>query len=216
MGTFNSSSVFFEHVLPYLRKIVNKVDVIEGREKFVILPLGGPQPSVYVSRKYTPIKGEKDWTEFLDGVTVEVEDTGQLSSDSVVYPAAEVDLLLLIHSAKKKKTKAKAVSKEKTVSVAKMTSEKKRKKGSRQDDERTRKAPSSPTSSDNDSSVVCVPEYIRVHVLKNIVKEKAGPCSPDTTPICVLKLNWELFISKCVSFVQFILFNFYFTILIPF
>mmetsp|Transcript_23 Transcript_23/g.72 ORF Transcript_23/g.72 Transcript_23/m.72 type:complete len:98 (+) Transcript_23:408-701(+) len=57
---FNSGAVFFSQVLPFLRNLVNNIDVFEGRKRYTIFPPGGIQPSIYLSRDCILLKIEKD------------------------------------------------------------------------------------------------------------------------------------------------------------
>eukprot|EP00588_Corethron_pennatum_P030259 CAMPEP_0194336704 /NCGR_PEP_ID=MMETSP0171-20130528/73885_1 /TAXON_ID=218684 /ORGANISM="Corethron pennatum, Strain L29A3" /LENGTH=124 /DNA_ID=CAMNT_0039100245 /DNA_START=654 /DNA_END=1025 /DNA_ORIENTATION=+ len=124
-----------------------------------------------------------------------MEDTGQLSWQTIKTPPVEIDILLLTHSAKKKK--AVAVKKAASKKAMAKRAPKKGKKRSHYAHVSPRRPLSSSqlnqSNNDDDSNPIDpISQCIRVRVLKNIAKEKSGDClySADTTSICAVKLNW--------------------------
>jgi len=82
---------------------VKEIAHLENRVQYVILPLSRVTLSIYATTKYVPITSEEDWEKFMESVTVEIEDEGRNIDNGMMVdlPVVEIDLLLLIHSAKK-------------------------------------------------------------------------------------------------------------------
>ena len=169
---------------------VKKVAHLDNREPYIILPLNGATPSIFVSDTLVPIRKKDDWVSFIDDLSVEVEDTGQGDDESVDLPAAEVNMLLLIHSAKKKpppKIRKRKKSDDEVEEVDGCSSLRRA---------TVTIAPPEPEAEADDIII----DNIMIHCLKHIIMDTKGMHSTDTTPICVVRLNWEIFISTCVSF----------------